>query len=126
MKDLHNIASRSKEVRASNSSSSEVLELASWLREKYPGIDVDFVTYDSLPLTGKYLQDAEMESTVEKVFLADSTYKMNNLHMALYALLAVDGHGESQVVYPFFVTSEDKTTLMDMSEHFRLRTPKWS
>ena len=55
-------------------------------------------------MKGVYIQDAEMKSTFDRfpeVILADSTYKTNNLNMALYALLAVDGHGESQVICAF-------------------------
>ena len=69
-----------------------------------------------------------MKSTFERypeVLLADSTYKTNNLNMALYAILAVGGLGESHVVASFFVTTEDKTTLEDMLQRFRTRNPRW-
>ena len=57
--------------------------------------------------------------------LADSTYKTNNLNMALFAILSVDGHGESHLICAFFVTNEDKTTLGDRLHKFKERNPQW-
>ena len=125
MKDLHNIAMASKMPSTTETSASEVQDLADWLKEKYAGIYCEFATNKKLELTGIYIQDAEMKSTFDRfpeVILADSTYKANNLNMALCALLAVDGHGESQVI---FVTSEDKTTLTDMLNRFKECNPRW-
>ena len=63
-------------------------------------------------LSGIYMQDAEMFSTFQRfpeVLLCDSTYKTNNANMALYVLIAIDGHSESQVVGTFLLSAEDKS-----------------
>ena len=53
--------------------------------------------------------DAEMLSTFQrfpKVRLCDSTCKTNNDNMALYVLIAIGGHSESQVVATFLLSSK--------------------
>ena len=130
LKDVYNIATRAKEnsPKNVNSSASEVESLHQWLQEKFRSMDCEFVVGDNTTVKGIFIQDAEMKSTFERypeVLLADSTYKTNNLNMALYAVLAVDGLGESHVVASFFVTSEDKTSLEDMLQRFRRQNPRW-
>ena len=51
---------------------------------------------------------------------------INNLNMALYALLCADGHGESHLICAFFVYNEDKVSLQDMLCRFKARNPKWT
>ena len=84
LKDVHNIASRMKPT-VSAPPSAEAQNLRDWLKEEYPGIYSDFVVKDNV-LTGIYIQDPEMFSTFKRfpeVLLSDSTYKTNNVNMAL-------------------------------------------
>ena len=107
MRDLHNIATRAKiQSSTSGGTRSEVQNIADWLKQEYPAIDCDFVVDMKNMLCGLYLQDSEMKSTFSRfpeVVLADSTYKTNNLNMALYAILSVDGHGESHLICAFLL-----------------------
>ena len=114
MRDLHNIATSTKiQSSSSGDTRSEVQNIADWLKEEYPAIDCDFIVDTKNMLCGLYIQDSEMKSTFSRfpeVVLADSTYKTNNLNMALYAILSVDGHGESHLICTFFVGGYTVTT----------------
>ena len=62
-------------------------------------------------LTGIYIQDSEMKSTFQRfpeVLLSDSTYKTNNVNMALYVLMAVDGNSESHIVAAFLLSEKTR------------------
>ena len=130
MRGLHNIATRAKQNnKGVNTTASEVQDISMWLKEQYPAVDCEFVVNVNNTLSGVFIQDAEMKSIFSRfpeVVLADSTYKTNNLNMALYALLAVDGHGESHLICAFFVVDEDKQSLEDMLFRFKERNPKWT
>ena len=104
MRDLHYIATRAKAQTSMSSATSEVQSLADWLKDEYPAIDSDFLVDKNNMLRGIYIQDSEMKSTFgifPEVVLADSTYKTNNLNMALYAILSVDGYGERHLTLCF-------------------------
>ena len=42
-----------------------------------------------------------------RVFAETVTYKLNDLRMPLYVLMAIDGNGESEIVCLWIVQSED-------------------
>ena len=60
---------------------------------------------------------------IPEVLLADSTHKSNDSHMLWFALMAVDGYGDSRVVAAFLVSSEDEVTLTDMLKLFTDKNP---
>ena len=81
----------------------------------------DFVVKEET-LFGIYMQDAEMISTFQsfpEVLLCNSTCKTNSVNMTLYALTAIDGHSESQVVGTFILSSDDKPSLQHMIAKFK-------
>ena len=127
LKDVHNIATR---MKASNSvpPAAAAKGLYDWLKEEHPSLYCDFVVKEEV-LCGIYMQDAEMLSTFQRfpeVLLCDSTYKTNNANMALYVLIAIDGHSESQVVATFLLSSEDKLSLQQMIAKFKEKNENWS
>ena len=112
-----------------NPPASEVQEIVDWIKEQHPGVDCEFLVDENQVLTGFFLQDVEIKSTFDRfpeVLLADSTYKTNNLNMALYVLLCIDGNGGSHLICAFFVLNEDKASLTDMVNHFKNRNQQWS
>ena len=55
--------------------------------------------------TGLFFQDALMKYSFNcypEVILFDATYKLNELRMPLYLMLAIDGNGQSEIVSLFF------------------------
>lgn len=69
-----------------------------------------------------YFQTADMKNmfhTYPEVLFIDATYKLNDLHMPLYVLLAIDGNGESEIVCLWVVQSEDKVTITNLLAEFK-------
>ena len=127
LKDVHNIATRMKSS-SSVPPAAAVKDLYDWLKEEHPSLYCDFVVKEEV-LSGIYMQDAEMLSTFQRfpeVLLCDSTYKTNNANMALYVLIAIDGHSESQVVATFLLSSEDKLSLQQMIAKFKEKNENWT
>ena len=56
----------------------------------------------------------------------DATYKLTNLRMPLYIMLAVGPNGESEIVTIFVTASEDSITLSEVLETFKSRNEKWT
>ena len=60
-----------------------------------------------------------MFSVYPEVLFVDATYKLNDLHMPLYILLAIDGNGESEIVCLWVVQNEDKVTITNLFAEFK-------
>lgn len=61
-----------------------------------------------------------------ELLFIDATYKLNDLRMPLYVLLAVDGNGESEVVCLWIVQCEDKETITSLLVEFKKHNDQWS
>ena len=69
-----------------------------------------------------YFQTVEMKSmfmSYPEVLFIDATYKLNDLRMPLYVLMATDGNGESEIVCLWIVQSEDRSTLTSLFVEFK-------
>ena len=67
----------------------------------YAGAFVKVAKDDSDALSSVYFQTQEWKNTYAwypELVLIDGTYKLNNLRMPLYAMMVVDGNGESEVI----------------------------
>ena len=79
-------------------------------------------------LSGIYFQDGHMRETYQKypeILFVDATYKLNELRMPVYVLLAEDGNGESQIVAVWLITSEDAANIRAMTEIFKRYNEEW-
>ncbi|XP_047142204.1 uncharacterized protein LOC124816611 [Hydra vulgaris] len=65
-------------------------------------------------------------SLYPELILMDATYKLTNLRMPLYIMLAVGPNGESEIVTIFVTASEDSVTLSEVLETFKSRNEKWT
>ena len=54
-----------------------------------------------------------------EVLFIDATYKLNDLRMPLYVLMAIDGNGESEIVCLWIVQNEDRSTLTSLFVEFK-------
>lgn len=75
-----------------------------------------------------YFQDAEMKRFYDlypELLFMDATYKLTNLRMPLYILLAMGSNGESEIVAFFLTAGEDTAILTDMLNMFKSKNPKW-
>ena len=79
-------------------------------------------------LSGIYFQDGHMREIYQKypeILFVDAMYKLNELRMPLYVLLAEDGNGESQIVAVWLIASEDAANIRAMTEIFQRHNEEW-
>ena len=84
---------------------------------------------DSKVLQAIFFQTQEMKNTFRsypELLFIDATYKLNDLRMPLYVILAVDGNGESEVVCLWIVQCEDKETITSLLVEFKKHNDEWS
>ena len=54
-----------------------------------------------------------------ELLFIDATCKLNDLCISLYVILAVDGNGESEVVWLWIVLCKDKETITSLLVEFK-------
>ncbi|XP_065642085.1 uncharacterized protein LOC124814065 isoform X1 [Hydra vulgaris] len=121
LKDFHNLASKEK--------GSTDIESLLGVFKNCDGADVDIKCNNSGVIQSIFFQDAEMKrffSLYPELILMDATYKLTNLRMPLYIMLAVGLNGESEIVTIFVTASEDSVTLSEVLETFKSRNEKWT
>lgn len=77
---------------------------------------------------GLLYQDEEMRwmfDAFPEVLLIDATYKLNNLRLPLYVMLAVDGNGESEIVGLMLLADEQADTIRKMIRLFKKHNAAW-
>ncbi|XP_042145721.1 NAC-alpha domain-containing protein 1-like isoform X11 [Ixodes scapularis] len=118
-KDIENVVARLK-----GSKKPDVDQLAEEIKEifrKDPTAAVTLGTSESNEMELLFIQTTMMAQFYEKfpeVLLLDGTYRTNNLKMALFVFMVVDGNGCSQVVAYCFVSSEDLAHMDTMMRTF--------
>ena len=60
-----------------------------------------------------------------EVLLFDATYKLTELRMPLYLLMAIDGNGHSEIVGLYLTVSETATSLRGMLQAFKKMNNAW-
>jgi len=60
------------------------------------------------------------------LLLIDATYKLNILNLTVLLQLIVDGHGESEIVSVFLLTSEDGQTISGLLDILKRHNPAWN
>ena len=127
MKDIHNIAGRVKSASSSHQSTCDAKDLARWIKDDYPQLATEFIVLDG-QMIGLFMQDPQMKSSFHRfpeVLMVDATHKTSENEMPLYALMTVDGNGESEVVAVFLTKNEDESSLRQMLNIFKSRNPAW-
>ena len=128
MKDIHNIATKAKKQQpATSHPSGSLQDIADFLQSK-PNITTEYVINDNT-LSGIFIQDKEMKKVFEmypEVVLVDATHKTNNLDFPLYALVVIDGNGETEVVASMLMAQEDEESVSQLFRIFKANNPKWS
>ena len=93
------------------------------------GADLEISSNDSGEVNGIFLQDSDMKLFFDKypeLVLVDATYKLTNVHMALYVMLCIGPNGESEIVALFLSTLEDTQSLRSALKQFKERNSKWT
>ena len=90
---------------------------------------IEVLTDNDSVLRSIYYQDSTMQAKFRcfpELLLIDATYKLNNLNMAVFLQLVVDGNGESEIVSVFLLTSEDGQTISGLLDVFKRHNPSWN
>jgi zinc finger SWIM domain-containing protein 3 len=77
---------------------------------------------------GLLYQDEEMRwifDAFTEILLIDTTYKLNNLRLPLYVMLAVDGNSESEIVGLMLLADEQANTIRRMIRLFKKHNAAW-
>ena len=96
-------------------------------KDDYPQLETEFIVLDG-QMIGLFMQDPQMKSSFHRfpeVLMVDATHKTSENEMPLYALMTVDGNGESEVVAVFLTKNEDESSLRQMLNIFKSRNPAW-
>ena len=86
-----------------------------------PGAVVEISKDDNNVLSSIFFQKQSWQNMYPRypeLILIDATYKLNNLRMPMYILMAVDGNGESEIVALWLVVYEDKDTISHLMDIF--------
>jgi zinc finger SWIM domain-containing protein 3 len=67
----------------------------------------------------------KMFHSYPEILLVDATYKLNDLCLPLYVMLAIDGNGESEIVGLMLAADEQCETVRQMVIFFKNHNPKW-
>ena len=79
-------------------------------------------------LTGLLFQDRLMKSVYSsypEVLLVDATYKLTNLRMPVYILMAIDGNGQGEIVMICLTALENECAITTMVQAFKCNNPSW-
>ena len=83
---------------------------------------------DEEDFRGIFFQDNMMRTVFNsypEVLLFDATYKLTELRMPLYLLMAIDGNGHSEIVGLYLTVSETATSLQGMLQAFKKMNSAW-
>ena len=78
---------------------------------------------------GIFFQDHHMKTVFDsypEVLLFDATYKLTELRMPLYLLMAIDGNGHSEIVGLYLTVSETAASLKGMLQAFKKHNNSWT
>ena len=70
-----------------------------------------------------------MQKVYEKfpeILLVDATYKLLELRMPIYLLIAIDGDGQSEIVALFISADESKPTVTEVVQVFQKHNSCWT
>ena len=123
MKDVHNLAAKLKRAKTST-----VEGVCKIIDDQFPHYRYKLAVVGT-EVRGIMLQSNQMRRDFDKypeLLFADSTYKLNDDDMPLYAMVAVDGNNRTRPVCVFIVTNETEATLSSMLGMFKEDNDAWT
>ena len=91
-------------------SGSEMKSIAEFLKQPQESVVEILVDHDK-NFTRIFFQDLQMQKFSEnfpEILLVDAAYKLLDLRMLIYLLIAIDGDGQSEIVVLFILAAESK------------------
>ena len=127
MKDIHNLKRSDNKSRNDHSTLQNAVNELNKCNGAFVKIQTDGTAENTM--TGLFFQDARMRQVFAEYpeFLCvDATYKVNDLRMPLYLLIAENGNGQSEIVGVWVVANETEETIQSMVDIFKEQNPKWT
>ena len=75
--------------------------------------------------TGSSFRMKEAFAAYPELLCIDATYKLLELHLPLYIMLAEDGNGQSEIVCAFLLLEETESSLKTVAGLFKEQNPAW-
>ena len=124
LKDIANLRQHSKV----SFSGSEIKNIAEFLKQGQGSV-VEILVDQDKNFKGIFYQNLQMQKVYEKfpeILLVDATYKLLELRMPIYLLIAIDGDGQSEIVALFILADESKPTVTEVVQVFQKHNSCWT
>jgi len=124
LKDISNIQQRTASENDQN-----YLEIVTNLLRQQPGSITEVIVDEDNNFKGLVYQDECMHSMYNKfpeMIMVDATYKLLDLRMPLYLLLAIDGDWSSEIVGLFILGEETQSVIESAVTIFKHCNPHWT
>jgi zinc finger SWIM domain-containing protein 3 len=123
MKDIQNLQAQTRKEHDSN----ELDAVVTFLK-KDSNSTVEVTVDKSNKFKCLFFQHEKMKTVFAmfpELLMVDATYKLLDLKMPVYVLLAVNGHGSSEIVGLFIVADETEITIESAVECFKKHNSAW-
>ena len=123
LKDISNIKQRMKYEISKN----DLEPVINFLKSKANSTVEVFFSKEN-EFLGIVYQDEYMKNLYNmfpEILLVDATYKLLDLRIPVYLLLAVDGNRLSEIVALFMLTEETKETIQTVLNVFKVKNESW-
>ena len=124
LKDIANLRQYSKV----SFSGSEIKNIAEFFHQRQGSV-VEILVDQDKNFKGIFFEDLQMQKVYEKfleILLVDATYKLLELWMPIYLLIAIDGDGQSEIVALFILADESKPTVTEVVQVFQKHNSCWT
>ena len=124
LKDIANLKYEDKKMNSSN----DIEEVVNYLKSQ-DGSVVDVIVDQEGDFKCLLYQDQYMKnvySNFPELVMVDATYKLLDLRMPVYIMLAIDKEGSSEIVAIFVVSEETNLVISSAVESFKKHNPAWS
>ena len=124
LKDISNIQQRTTNGHDQN----DLDHVINLLRDQPGSVSEDIIDEEN-NFKGLFYQDEYMRNMYRKfpeIIMVDATYKLLDLRMPLYLLLAIDGDGISEIVGLFILAEETQSVIESAVTIFKRFNPSWT
>ena len=124
LKDIANLHQYSKV----SFSGSEIKNITEFLKLRQESV-VEILVDQDKNFKGISFQDLKLQRVYEKfpgILLVNATYKLLELRMPIYLLIAIDRNGKSEIVAIFILADESKLTVTEVVKVFQKHNSCWT
>jgi len=124
LKDISNIAYKFRHHSMPNNLTDVLKQL-----QRHSDCVVKVLADEENMFRGLFYQDKYMQEVFKwypEMLFCDATYKLLDLRLSVYIMLAVDGNGQSQVVAVMLLADETRSTVSAAIKAFQEHNPEWT